>query len=601
MATDRQELQIRLDIQRAQQAGDERAELNARMALRDLLQPTYEQAFESDPESLINPEAVEAIGEDDATLAEQALGAGETALTLATGATGGTVGMMGMFLKGLADELVSGEFGTPEAATRIERQAMEGMEALTYTPRTEAGREALQTTGEALAPLTAVAPLSGQMQAFGAAGKAAKALPKRSELLRETIKPAEKANIPVMTSDVFPPKTFVGKLGQTVTERIPFIGTGKVRADQQAQRTAAIKNLLVDYGATETAQAIDDVAANLIAKRGKQLNRYSTMKGEVIDRLSAKGNVPVSKALTAIDDEIGKLQSLKTESVAPAIRLLEDFKASIQNQNISNIELLRRQLGEQLKDPGLASIRTTAEKSTSKIYNAIRQDMGDFIKKTGERNDFKKWSIANQRLKTMINELDNTALKSVINTGNITPENARKLLFSRKPSDIKTLYKGLTQEGKRSARIAVLQEALAKVGGIDQMTPENFRRQLKQLSKSTGVFFTGKDAKALDGLTRAIDLTRQAGVAGVKPITGAEVTAFASPTALTYLLGGDPVLGATATAGVGAIGRLFESSKVRNLLINMSNASRDKVLESIPALVAAIQPLVQASDNEETD
>ena len=50
------------------------------------------------------------------TIGEEVVGAGETALTLGTGATTGAVGFIGGALKGLAEQILSGEFGTPEAA-----------------------------------------------------------------------------------------------------------------------------------------------------------------------------------------------------------------------------------------------------------------------------------------------------------------------------------------------------------------------------------------------------------------------------------------------------------------------------------------------------
>ncbi len=93
--------------------------------------------------------------------ADQAIGTGEAALTLATGATGGTLGMIGGTLKGLAEQILSGNFGTPEAANLVEQSAQRGAEALTYAPRTQQGQEQAAAAGEALSnliPVAAVAP-----------------------------------------------------------------------------------------------------------------------------------------------------------------------------------------------------------------------------------------------------------------------------------------------------------------------------------------------------------------------------------------------------------------------------------------------------------
>lgn len=95
------------------------------------------------------------------TLAEQAVGVGETGLALATGATGGTLGMLGGTLKGLAEQILSGQFGTPEAANMVEKSAMQGAQAMTYVPRTEAGQRNVQAVGKALESVPPFIPVIG--------------------------------------------------------------------------------------------------------------------------------------------------------------------------------------------------------------------------------------------------------------------------------------------------------------------------------------------------------------------------------------------------------------------------------------------------------
>lgn len=107
------------------------------------------------------------------TVGERVVGAGETALTLATGATGGALGMLGGTLKGLAEQILSGQFGTPEAANLVEQEAMKGARALTYAPRTAAGQEMAAATGEALAQTLPAIPLTAEMGALAAGTRAA--------------------------------------------------------------------------------------------------------------------------------------------------------------------------------------------------------------------------------------------------------------------------------------------------------------------------------------------------------------------------------------------------------------------------------------------
>jgi len=82
------------------------------------------------------------------TLGQRIVGAGEAALSALTGATGGAAGLIGGTVGGLAGSILSGQFGTPEAAQEVERAAMEQAQRFTYQPRTRAGREATEAMGE---------------------------------------------------------------------------------------------------------------------------------------------------------------------------------------------------------------------------------------------------------------------------------------------------------------------------------------------------------------------------------------------------------------------------------------------------------------------
>lgn len=84
------------------------------------------------------------------TLGQQLVGAGETALTLLTGAVGAPVGIAGGTLGGLAGAILSGRFGTPEAANEVQRAAEEAAARLVYQPRTQAGQQMTQAVGETL-------------------------------------------------------------------------------------------------------------------------------------------------------------------------------------------------------------------------------------------------------------------------------------------------------------------------------------------------------------------------------------------------------------------------------------------------------------------
>ncbi|MDI9751221.1 hypothetical protein QM274_03060 [Acinetobacter baumannii] len=105
------------------------------------------------------------------SLADKALGLGETALSAATGATSGTLGMLGGTLGQAGREILSGNFGTPEAAQRISQNAAEGAADLTYAPRTQTGQEYTQALEEISEPLVALTPALSELALAGQAAR----------------------------------------------------------------------------------------------------------------------------------------------------------------------------------------------------------------------------------------------------------------------------------------------------------------------------------------------------------------------------------------------------------------------------------------------
>lgn len=133
----------------------------------------------------INKPAAPAVELPAPTLGQRASALGETALAMGTGATTGTLGMLAGTLQQGGRELLSGQFGTPEAANRIEQRAADVAGSATYSPRSPLAGEYLQNIGEASAPLAGLAGLTGQMNAVGnAARMAPRAVPDALEAAR---------------------------------------------------------------------------------------------------------------------------------------------------------------------------------------------------------------------------------------------------------------------------------------------------------------------------------------------------------------------------------------------------------------------------------
>lgn len=158
------------ELEQALVNADKAGDLDAARRLASVLVQARQDVKNQIPDSTVpgtTPEYVEP------SLGEKIVGTGEAALTIGTGAIGGTAGLIGGTLKGLAEQILSGQFGSQEAANLVQKSAMQGAQALTYAPRTQSGQEQVQAVGEVLQNVPPVIPVVGPIGAVAASTKMA--------------------------------------------------------------------------------------------------------------------------------------------------------------------------------------------------------------------------------------------------------------------------------------------------------------------------------------------------------------------------------------------------------------------------------------------
>lgn len=418
--------------------------------------------------------------------------------------------------------------------------------------------------------------------------------------IADDIAATEEQGIRVLTSDVKTPETFAAKWAQSTGEKIPVVGTGPVRSVQQTERVAAIKNTLRNFGAEDAANLSDDVMQDLLKTRGKKLTSLTTAKNQVFDKLDGAGVVPVQRTTDVIIDEVDKLNALGGDDSKVLISFLEDMGTAMQGKSIKQIEQLRKRAGEALsKNEGLAHIRGEGQKIMKGVYSALKEDMGDFIQTNGSTQDHTKWQVVNKQLSNMIGELDKSTLKTALNKGSVTPEIVKNLLFSKKPSDMRTLFKNLSAQGRSTARAAILTEAAEKSLTNGEVSPQKFMNYLTKNNERFGIFFKGDDLKQIKGLERALELTKQASISGISPPTGQQLAIPVGAAVLADLLGSGGA--AIASGGViGGLARAYESKPIRDALVSLSSTKIGTKEEAaiLKRLIASAQTYKRNQEQE---
>jgi len=405
---------------------------------------------------------------------------------------------------------------------------------------------------------------------------------------------AKAANIPVMTSDVVQPNTFIGKSAQAVGERIPLAGTGGLRATQQEARKAAVQQMGDKYPVPNPSQIIDSLKAQKSRVKQAAGQRYD----ELLPKVDSLGATPYTKTSQAIDDAISELSKPGVVSSKEALEELKQFKDTLgsADQTYSSLKENRGALREVVNsydNQGRSQLPSRAKALINRVYSAIGNDMDEAARAALNPRDYSRLKAADSIYRSEAEKMTRTRLKNVLDKGDLTPEIAENLLFSSKPSEVKSLYNSLDTSGRDAARATVIQRALTKAGGLDNPSPEKFISELRRMESQTGILFKGDERKQLEGLKQVLAATKRAGEAGVQTATGQQLYAPVAAAAAGSLIGD---LGATLAAGasVGALARAYESPVVRNAMIRIgaapnSQASKRLALQLARQLSAGAQ------------
>lgn len=425
---------------------------------------------------------------------------------------------------------------------------------------------------------------------------------------------AQEIGIEPMTSDVMPPQGMFGKFAQRVRESIPFTGTASKLIQQQEAKVRATKDILLEYGVDLNNPAIDRVTKDAILKREKQLTKYKKMQNEALNSAASSGvpDVPVPKTLKAVDNVIKMIAGTSAgEKLIPkltdiVVRDLGGYK------NIDNVEMFRQALRDEFTAPALSEVKTIAERITNYLYRHVKLDMEDFITKHGSPKDINKYRIANKNLHAMGKTVERRAFKNLLDNGDLTPEEAGKMLFSMKPSDVRALENALSTKGKVAARAAILEEAFKRMMKVsDKINPNRFAEELRKIGPSVGTFFKDEDYARANGFIEAMSVLQRSGEFNIMRPTGvvSQVPLFGGSLATLFaslFKGKEGAIGvASGILGTGLIGRAYESQAVRDILLKWPKYKKDpeKQLGAAQQLVAAIQAFVakeQEQSNQES-
>lgn len=413
---------------------------------------------------------------------------------------------------------------------------------------------------------------------------------------------ARQNNLPLMSTDLVPPKTNIGSSMRTLTERIPVAGTGNIRKAQQDARESLVKTFSDGLG------GISDTQLYNSASKGQQ--EFIRAAGKRYDRIiNAMGDTPVdiTNTVKTLDDQIAKLTRPGASQDRSAVSVLQQFKDDI-TSGPNNLQLARENrtnLRKRFMAAPDAVDRDILQKSTDTVYKAYTADMKKAVEANLGPKEAINMSRADRSWAKFNDLMGNTRVQKALQSGRTTPEDVSKLLFSQSPAERAQLYRLLDDNGRQNARAGIVQNAMDKaVDASGNISVEKFINQMHKNRKQASTFFRGEHGKQLDGIIKYLDSTREAARAAASPLNG---QLLATPTALLTGVASimNPAVAKAATVGasVGVAGRAYESRAMRNALLRLANTPKGSTAydRAILNVSQKTLPLVQAGAEKTQD
>lgn len=383
---------------------------------------------------------------------------------------------------------------------------------------------------------------------------------------QQLLKRAAEADVPVLTSDVVPPKTKLGNQLQDYSEGV-IAGTGPMRAAQQDARSKLVNRFTEKYGDYDPSVVVDSLKSGVTREKSLAKAKLKHLSGRMVGK-----PVDTSGAIRAIDGAVNELGRLKGVSDTQTISALNDYKKAIQeisggDDAFELLDKLRTQFRIDVKGDRTV-LPSESQTMVNMVYNSLTNSLSKSIAKGLSPKDASVWRAGKADYAKMATHATQTRLKNVLNKGDLTPEAVNTIVYGQYGSDIARLYGKLDQKGKDMLRAAYISKIADKVGD----SPQRMMTELGKLQKQANgqVFktvFGGKNGKEIEGMLSILEATKRASEANVVTKTGMTLAPLVR-VIVNLETGGALLAGET---GIGLMSRVYESPMTRNALLRLAN------------------------------
>ena len=447
---------------------------------------------------------------------------------------------------------------------------------------------------------------------------------------RSAVRVAEDQGIALRRSDIFPPDNPLAWAMQGFRDAF---GGAKLAAEQNRGRLRFAREVLEGYrlSPSRPQDLAPGLAEEFAKRRRTAFTTFGNMKQAALDTVPAGDIIPVNNTTSFIDDTIDELTALGGVNADPNIAAsggmseadaaatnvyhglisrLQDWRAAFQNKTIAQLELNRANFGDLfIPERGYADLRPVERQVVSGLYDSIRADIGEAVRRSGGDEAFSNWEAANKALTDLQRDLQREVIDNLVKpiqgqnniaiaNGNIPlidldrsvqqtverlqqePELIYNIFTHGTPSQIRSVLPYTSTETRRKALGAMLYEdMMAATPNVRNLSPSALADNLKDSFTRRELVMTPEDEDVLEGMALVFDISRRAEPASMRRAPSVTAGLPTPPGVMGMALRG---MAASTGALVGTlaggtlVGRnlahMYESPQIRDQLIDLVEA-----------------------------
>ena len=459
--------------------------------------------------------------------------------------------------------------------------------------RYDPGEVAL-SAATAVVPEVVIGPLANIARKTWDLGKRGKNWP---DSIESALKFAEENEFKIATADVLKEQlTAPRQIFLRGAERVPIVGTSKMKLEQIAQRADMIEQMFKRFGLDANTEYGSMILNSFVSRHGSLVSQATKLKQAAFKELDGVGDVPLTNFQKALQAEYKHVRDLDPDMRAPMEQYL--------NRTVKDMDTR-----ESFEFPSATTfLESLYSNEAGRI--AFKGDKGEMKARLGDAmyKDLKKYALANSddafslwdRSRNVwqqgLKKVDDAALQTALATGKIDDTIINRVLDQGKRKDMRALYRHTTANGqaliKKNVLMRALENAGAQGGNLDGV---KYDRLVHVFDKDKGTknamkeFWSPEEREYVEGAMNFLRYT-----AGSEKVGEAAGMIAAGQTGTRMMMGWIAAL-MPPTFLMTRAARIHESDAVRNLWLNLHHAKGNTV--ETMAIMSELRPALIALGN----